>query len=57
MTRRPSTVWTLVVTSLAAFMVSLDNLVVTTALPQIRADLGAGLEGLEWTVNAYASPP
>ncbi|CAO5243852.1 DHA2 family efflux MFS transporter permease subunit [Frankia sp. AgKG'84/4] len=56
MTRRPNTVWTLVVTSLAAFMVSLDNLVVTTALPQIRADLGAGLEGLEWTVNAYTLP-
>jgi EmrB/QacA subfamily drug resistance transporter len=56
MTQRPSTVWTLVVTSLAAFMVSLDNLVVTTALPKIRADLGAGLEGLEWTVNAYTLP-
>ncbi|CAO5168677.1 MFS transporter, DHA2 family, methylenomycin A resistance protein [Frankia sp. AiPs1] len=56
MSRRPSTAWTLVVTSLAAFMVSLDNLVVTTALPQIRADLGAGLEGLEWTVNAYTLP-
>ena len=34
-------------------MVTLDNLVVTTALPVIRADLGASLEGLEWTVNAY----
>ncbi|EIV93273.1 drug resistance transporter, EmrB/QacA subfamily [Frankia sp. QA3] len=56
MSRRPSTAWTLVVTSLAAFMVSLDNLVVTTALPQIREDLGAGLEGLEWTVNAYTLP-
>src|SRR6185312_10375366 len=32
---------------------SLDNLVVTTALPVIRADLGASLEQLEWTVNAY----
>ncbi len=56
MTRRPSTAWMLVVTSLAVFMVSLDNLVVTTALPQIRTDLGAGLEGLEWTVNAYTLP-
>ena len=35
------------------FMVTLDNLVVTTALPVIRSDLGAGLGGLEWTVNAY----
>ena len=34
-------------------MVVLDNLVVTTALPTIRADLGATLESLEWTVNAY----
>ena len=34
-------------------MVTLDNLVVTTALPVIRKDLGAGIEGLEWTVNAY----
>src|SRR5215218_9480925 len=34
-------------------MVTLDNLVVTTALPSIRADLGASLEDLEWTVNGY----
>jgi MFS family permease len=26
---------------------------VTTALPSIRADLGASIEGLEWTVNGY----
>jgi EmrB/QacA subfamily drug resistance transporter len=53
---RTRTIWTFVVASLAAFMVSLDNLVVTFALPQIRTDLGAGLEGLEWTVNAYTLP-
>lgn len=52
-TRRATLAWTFVVTSLAAFMVSLDNLVVTTALPSIRTSLDAGLEGLEWTVNAY----
>ena len=34
-------------------MVSLDNLVVTTAIPVIRQDLDASLESLEWTVNAY----
>ena len=34
-------------------MVVLDNLVVSTALPVIRVDLGASLEQLEWTVNAY----
>jgi EmrB/QacA subfamily drug resistance transporter len=45
--------WTLAVTSVAIFMVSLDNLVVTNALTSIREDLGASLESLEWTVNAY----
>src|SRR4051812_170289 len=45
--------WTFVITSLALVMVTLDNLVVTTALPVIRHDLGASIEGLEWTVNAY----
>jgi EmrB/QacA subfamily drug resistance transporter len=34
-------------------MVSLDNLVVTIALPVIRRDLGASISDLEWTVNAY----
>ena len=34
-------------------MVTLDNLVVTTAIPVIRQDLHAGISGLEWTVNAY----
>lgn len=46
-------IWTLVITSVAGFMASLDNLVVTTALPSIRADLGGGLSDLEWTVSAY----
>jgi EmrB/QacA subfamily drug resistance transporter len=44
---------TLAIVSLALFMVVLDNLIVTVALPSIRADLGASLEQLEWTVNAY----
>jgi EmrB/QacA subfamily drug resistance transporter len=48
-----STLWTFVVTSIALVMVTLDNLVVTTAIPVIRDDLGASLEDLEWTVNAY----
>jgi EmrB/QacA subfamily drug resistance transporter len=47
------TVWTFVVTSAALFMASLDNLVVTTALPSIREHLHAGLAGLQWTVDAY----
>ena len=33
-------IWTFVITSVALFMVTLDNLVVTTALPVIRRDLG-----------------
>src|SRR5579862_1582658 len=45
--------WTFVISSTAVFMVTLDNLVVTTALPVIRRDLHAGLGSLEWTVNAY----
>src|SRR5690242_18928033 len=45
--------WALILTSAAAFMVTLDNLVVTTAIPVIRRDLHAGIGGLEWTVNAY----
>src|SRR5215831_13138164 len=45
--------WAFVLTSTATFMVTLDNLVVTTALPVIRHDLHASLGGLEWTVNAY----
>src|SRR5438445_2169516 len=47
------TIWTFAITSAAVFMVTLDNLVVTTALPVIRRDLHAGLGSLEWTVNAY----
>src|SRR4051794_5747825 len=52
-TPRSRTLWTFAVTSLALVMVTLDNLVVTTALPVIRKDLHASIEGLEWTVNAY----
>src|SRR5437763_16751137 len=49
----PKLLWTFAITSTALFMTTLDNLVVTTALPVIRRDLHAGLSGLEWTVNAY----
>src|SRR3989440_4224116 len=47
------TAWTFAISSIAVFMVTLDNLVVTTAIPVIKRDLHAGLSGLEWTVNAY----
>ena len=45
--------WVLVIASAASFMAALDTLVVTTALTTIRLDLGASIEQLEWTVNAY----
>ena len=51
--QKRTTIWTLALTSLALFMVSLDNLVVTTALPVIRRQLHASVSQLEWTVNAY----
>src|SRR4051812_5562392 len=51
--RRSSSNLVLAVVSVALFMVTLDNLVVSTALPSLRVDLGAGLEGLQWIVNAY----
>jgi EmrB/QacA subfamily drug resistance transporter len=50
---RSNMLWTFAITSVALFMVTLDNLVVTTALPVIRRDLHASLSQLEWTVNAY----
>src|SRR4029077_18961172 len=50
---RNRTAWTFAITSVGLFMVALDNLVVTTALPVIRRDLGASLTELEWMVNAY----
>ena len=53
MSTRSNTIWTFAITSVALFMVTLDNLVVTTALPVIRKDLHASLGQLEWTVNAY----
>src|SRR3954451_354201 len=53
MTHKTHMWWTFAITSVALFMVTLDNLVVTTALPVIRQDLHSGLSGLEWTVNAY----
>ena len=53
MTAKTKTIWTFAITSVAVFMATLDNLVVTTALPVIREDLHATVESLEWTVNAY----
>ncbi len=44
---------TVAAVSVALFMVTLDNLIVIVGLSSIREALGASLESLEWTVNAY----
>src|SRR5437868_9752560 len=46
-------IWTLAIVSIGLFMVVLDNLVVNVALPSIHRELGASIQALEWTVNAY----
>src|SRR3954468_13829252 len=43
----------LAITSLASFMVALDTQVLTSALATIRAEFGAPMEALQWTVNAF----
>ena len=51
---RHTTMWTLILTSAALFIVTLDNLVVTRPpCRSIRRDLDASIQQLEWTVNAY----
>jgi EmrB/QacA subfamily drug resistance transporter len=52
-TDKSAKTWVLLLTSAASFMAILDAMVVTTALGTIRQDLGASIELLEWTVNAY----
>jgi hypothetical protein len=49
----PAQRWVLGLVSVASLMVVLDMLVVTTALNTIRLDLGASIEELEWTINAF----
>jgi EmrB/QacA subfamily drug resistance transporter len=48
-----TTAWVIVLTAIGSFMGALDTLVVSTAIPTIRVDLGASISQLEWTVNAY----
>jgi len=50
---RAATRWVVVLTAIGSVMAALDTLVVATALSTIRLDLGASVEQLEWTVNAY----
>jgi EmrB/QacA subfamily drug resistance transporter len=52
--RRRIPVWlAILAASIPMFMASLDNLVMTNALPVIHRDLGATVEQLQWFVNAY----
>ena len=50
---RHNTGWVILLTGIGSLMAALDTLVVATALSTIRVDLGASVEALEWTVNAY----
>jgi EmrB/QacA subfamily drug resistance transporter len=43
----------LAATGIPMFMATLDNLVMTNALPVIHAELGATVEELQWFVNAF----
>jgi MFS family permease len=52
-TEKGQKTWVLALTSVASLMVALDALVVATALSTIRLDLGASIEALQWTMNAY----
>jgi EmrB/QacA subfamily drug resistance transporter len=46
--------WTLVLISIATFMLLLDITVVNVALPDIQRELGASLSSLQWVVDAYS---
>jgi EmrB/QacA subfamily drug resistance transporter len=50
---RPAGRWVLAATVLGSSMAFIDATVVNIALPAIGHDLGAGLAGQTWTVNAY----
>src|SRR5437588_9683468 len=45
--------WVLAAMVFGLFMPMLDNLVVNTALPTIRRELGAGISGLQWIIDGY----
>src|SRR4051812_43131156 len=46
--------WTLVLVSIATFMLLLDVTIVNVALPDIQRELGASLSSLQWVVDAYS---
>src|SRR6202167_2213243 len=45
--------WVLAVAVLGDAMILLEATVVNVALPTIGRDLGAGVAGLQWTLNSY----
>jgi EmrB/QacA subfamily drug resistance transporter len=51
--KRAASGWVVALTAIGSFMAALDTLVVSTSLSAIRLDLGASVEQLEWTLNAY----
>jgi EmrB/QacA subfamily drug resistance transporter len=51
--QRSSQGTTVLLTAVAYFMVTLDALVVVTALPSIHRSLGGGISTLQWTISAY----
>jgi EmrB/QacA subfamily drug resistance transporter len=46
--------WTLVLITIATFMLLLDITVVNVALPDIQRELSASLSSLQWVVDAYS---
>ncbi len=46
--------WTLVLISIATFMLLLDITIVNVALPEISSELGAGFDEVQWVIDAYA---
>jgi EmrB/QacA subfamily drug resistance transporter len=46
--------WTLVLITIATFMLLLDITVVNVALPDIQRDLDASLSSLQWVIDAYS---
>src|SRR6185312_16155145 len=48
--------WTLAAVCAATAMLMLDIAVVNTALSAIASDLGTGLSGLQWVIDAYTLP-
>jgi MFS family permease len=45
--------WTLAGACAGLFVLMLDSTVVALALPEIRHDVGASAEGLQWVMNGY----